>query len=144
MHRIPLLLAAALVAAPAHALAPPREESPAPREIVEAFGSGNSDEAIAQAIAAANAYPLGTLENPIRTAGPEGQQAYLSRLRCADGSMPKIGPKGPGGVGTYGTIVESVSLDCGAAQPGKVALIMDLYHAENAETRPPAGFTVAP
>jgi hypothetical protein len=143
MPKIPALLAAALIAAPAQALAPPREESPAPREVVEAFGSGNSDEAIAQAIAAANAYPLGTLENPIRAEGPEGQQAYLSRLRCADGSMPKIGPKGPGGVGAYGTIVESVPVDCGAAAPGRVALIMDLYHAENVETRPPAGFAVA-
>ena len=64
---------------------PPREESPAPRELVESIGSGNSDAAIEQAIAAAAAHPLGTLANPIRVAGPEGERVYLARLRCADG-----------------------------------------------------------
>jgi hypothetical protein len=143
MQKIPAaLLLAALVASPIQAQ-PPREESPAPREMLEAFGAGNSDEEIEKAITAANAFPLGTLENPIRTEGPEGAQAYLARLRCGDGSMPKIGDKAPGGVGTYGTVVESVALDCGSAAPGKVTLVMDMYHAEHAETRAPAGFTTA-
>jgi hypothetical protein len=140
MRKLALPFAAGLLAASAQA-APPREESPAPRDVLEDFGTGNSDEQLAQAIAAANAFPLGTVENPIRVEGPEGQQAYLARLRCADGSMPKIGPKASGGVGTYGTIVDSVPIDCGAAAPGQVALVMDLYHAENVETRPPPGFT---
>lgn len=143
MHRIlSTLLLATLTASSVHAMAPPREESPAPRDVLEAFGAGNSDEELASAIAAANAYPLGTLQNPIRTEGPEGQQAYLARLRCADGTMPKVGAKTPGGVGAYGTVVDNVQLDCGSAAPGKVTLLMDMYHAENVETRAPASFTV--
>jgi hypothetical protein len=143
MRKFVVPFTAALLAASAQA-APPREESPAPREMLEAFGAGNSDDQIAQAIVAANAFPLGTIENPIRVEGPEGQQAYLARLRCGDGSMPKIGAKTSGGVGTYGTIVDSVPVDCGSAAPGQVTLVMDLYHAENVETRPPSGFTAQP
>ena len=37
-------------------------------------------------VAAADAHPLGTLENPVRVGGPDGERAYLARLRCADGA----------------------------------------------------------
>ena len=117
---------------------PPREESPAPRELVESIGSGNSDAAIEQAIAAAAAHPLGTLANPIRVAGPEGERVYLARLRCADGRAPAIGVKTAGGVGAYGSLV-----DCGAAAPGKVSLVLDKYHEEHPEQSVPAGFQAA-
>ena len=81
-YRLSILLAAALTASAAIAQKPPREESPAPRELLEGIGSGNSDAAIEQAIAAAGAHPLGTVENPIRVGGPEGERTYLARLRC--------------------------------------------------------------
>lgn len=134
-----LIIAAALLAAPA-AAQPPREQSPAPRDILAAVGSGNSDQALADAIAAAQAHPLGSLQNPIRVAGPEGERAYLARLRCADGRAPGIGARTAAGVGAYGSLVDAYALDCGAAAPGEVSLVMDKYHEENPESAAPAGF----
>jgi hypothetical protein len=138
-----IVLAAALSVSAAIAQPPPREESPAPRDLLEAVGSGNSDAAIEQAISAAAAHPLGTLENPIRVAGPEGERAYLARLRCADGKAPMIGSKAPAGVGAYGSLVDAWPLDCGAAAPGKVSLVMDKYHEEHPEQAAPAGFAIS-
>jgi excinuclease ABC subunit B len=40
-------------------------------------------------IAAAASFPLGSANNPVRVGGPSGEQAYLSRLRCSDGSAPE-------------------------------------------------------
>jgi hypothetical protein len=136
-----VLLAALLLAAPASAQAP-RQQSPAPRELLAEVGSGNTDAALAAAIAAAEAHPLGTLANPIRVAGPEGERAYLARLRCADGRAPAIGARASAGIGAYGSVVDSYALDCGAAAPGKVSLVMDKYHEENPESRAPAGFRI--
>jgi hypothetical protein len=130
------------IAAPALAQ-PPREQSPAPREMLDAIGSGNTDAALAEAIAQAAAHPLGSLQNPVRVAGPEGERAYLARLRCADGRAPKIGGASPAGVGAYGTLVEAYPLDCGGAAPGKVSVVLDRYHEENPEARAPAGFQIS-
>ena len=143
MRNFPLFLAGmALLAGPALAQ-PPREESPAPRENLESFGAGSSDDELARAIAAAGAYPLGSLQNPIRMAGPDGANAYLARLRCADGTIPKtIGRSSD--TGGYGSVVDVVSLDCGSAAPGRVALAIDIYHEEHVETRLPPGFTARP
>jgi hypothetical protein len=113
-----VLILSVLLAGPALAQ-PPRQQSPAPREMLESLGSGNSDEAIAAAIAAAAAHPLGSLQNPVRVAGPDGERAYLARLRCADGKAPAIGRAAPAGVGAYGTLVDAYPLDCGAAAPGQ-------------------------
>jgi hypothetical protein len=38
--------------------------------------------------------------------------------------------------------VQRFQLDCGSAAPGKVDLMMDMYHEEHSETRAPAGFTM--
>ena len=140
-----LFLAAAAVAClavPALALKPPRAESPASPEALKAFGEANSDDALAAAIAAADHHPLGTLDNPIRAAGPDGAKAYLARLRCADGSVPKLGAIAPGAADSYGTLTDLHPATCGAAPP--INLFVDVYHEEHAETRPPAGFTLAP
>jgi hypothetical protein len=142
MSKYILALAAIAVAASASAK-PPREESPAPRDMLAAVGSGNSDAEIARAIAAAQAHPLGSAENPIRVGGPEGARAYVQRLRCADGSAPKVGSQAPGGVGGYGSVLALFPVDCGAAAPGKAELRVDIYHEEHAETRAPAGFRLA-
>ena len=138
-----ILFLAAFMAASASAQ-PPRTQSPAPRDVLESLGSGNTDEALARAIAEAAAHPLGTLANPVRVAGPEGERAYLARLRCTDGRAPAIGTSSPAGVGAYGSLVHSHPLDCGRAAPGKTSLVTDRYHVENPETRAPAGFQVAP
>lgn len=144
MRLHPLFAAAAFLAwSPALAQKAPREESPAPRELVEALSTEPVLDEVEQAIAAASAFPLGTSQNPVRVGGPEGERAYLARLRCGDGAIPKIGARGEGGVGAFGSVVSSYPIDCGAAAPGKVSLVFDIYHAEYAETRLPAGFTPA-
>jgi hypothetical protein len=138
-----LVLAAAFTATAAIAQQAPREESPAPRALLEGIGAGNSDAALEQAIAAAAAHPLGTLENPIRVAGPEGERAYLARLRCSDGRAPAIGARTAAGIGAYGSLVDAYAVDCGAAAPGRVSLVLDKYHEEHPEQGAPAGFQVA-
>lgn len=134
-----LFAAAAITAAPAFAK-PPREELPAPIDLFAEIDSGISDEA---AIVAAAVHPLGTLQNPVRVGGPEGERAYLSRLRCADGSTPMIGRRGSAGVGAFGSITAAYDLDCGRAAPGKLEVVMDMYHSEHRESRAPSGLTVA-
>lgn len=143
MRSLSIIVLTALVAAPAFAK-PPREELPAPKELVGQVGEGNSDAEIARVTAAAAAFPLGTSDNPVRTSGPNGSRAYLTRLRCADGSIPAIGTRTPAGVGAYGTVVDAWALDCGKAEPGQVSLIVDMYHDGHEEAAAPPGFTIQP
>ena len=136
--------AAALFAAPAFAMKAPREESPAPEELLRAMGYGADEGELKEAIAEAERHPLGTAQNPVRVGGPEGERAYIVRLRCADGSTPKVGPRGSAGIGAFGTIIEIYPLDCGASAPGRTDLVMDMYHEEHVEDRAPAGFAITP
>jgi hypothetical protein len=92
-------------------------------------------------IAAAAAHPLGSLENPVRVGGPEGERAYLSRLRCSDGSTPRLGGRSDLGVGAFGSLVAAYRLSCGAAAAD---LVMDMYHDEHVEDRAPQGFSITP
>lgn len=142
MRILVFALAAAALSAPVTAQKPPREESPAPRDLLADVGSGNSDEELARAIAAANAFPLGTVENPVRVGGPEGERAYIARLRCSNDAVPKIGERSAAGIGAFGSVVSSYVLDCGGAAPGRVNLVMDMYHEENRENRAPPGFRI--
>ena len=136
-------MAAALLAAPAFGMKPPREDSPAPEELLRAIGYGTDDVELQEAIAAADQHPLGAAENPVRVGGPEGERAYIARLRCADGTVPKVGQRGSAGVGAFGTIVNVYPLDCGTAAPGCSDLVMDMYHSEHVEDRAAAGFAIA-
>jgi hypothetical protein len=142
---ISLFLAAAL-AAPAVAAAEDKigERTASPEQVLEMLGLGVSDEALDAAVAEAAAFPLGTSKNPVRVGGPEGERAYIGRLRCGDGSRPKIGQRASAGVGAFGTIVDVYPLDCGSAAPGRFDLVMDMYHEEHKEQRPPAGFSIEP
>jgi hypothetical protein len=142
MRNLFLFAAMLAIATTAQAMKPPREESPASKEALQAFGTGNSDDTLAAAIAAASAHPLGTLENPVRAEGPQGVYAYLSRLRCADGSQISLGAKSPGGVDAFGSVTEVHSVRCGSGAP--TDLVFDIYQAENIEKRPPPGFTLEP
>src|SRR4051812_17205040 len=90
------LLAAAALANPASAQKLGARTAP-PEQSMSGIGEGSSDAEYERELAAAAAFPLGTLQNPIRVAGPEGERAYLARLRCADGAMPRIGTARPGG-----------------------------------------------
>lgn len=92
------------------------------------------------AIIAAAAYPLGSVQNPVRVGGPEGERAYLGRLRCAGGDAPQVGVRTDLGEGAFGSVVAGYRLSCGGTA---TTLVMDMYHDEHREDRAPAGFTIA-
>ena len=137
------LLAAACLAAPALAQKLGARTA-APEQSMAGIGEGSSDAEYERELAAAAVFPLGSLRNPIRVAGPDGERAYLARLRCADGSRPRIGAQRPGGTGAFGNVVDVASVDCAAAAPGRAELSLDVYHEEHQEQGPPPGFTLAP
>jgi hypothetical protein len=99
------------------------------------------EEEMRQLAAAADAHPLGTVENPVRVGGPEGEHAYLGRLRCADGAAPRVGARREVGIGAFGSVVGAYEVACGT-QAGRI--VFDMYHEEHVETRAPAGFTLQP
>ena len=140
----PGLAAFFLLASPAAADPKPGDRTMTPEQLLAQLGIGVSDEELERAVAAASAHPLGSAENPVRVGGPEGERAYIARLRCADGAAPRVGQRGSAGVGAYGTIVDLYPLDCGAAAPGRFGLVMDMYHEEHREDRAPAGFAITP
>jgi hypothetical protein len=143
MRFFPALAAAAFLAVPALAQ-DLGARTASPQETLGAMAAADPEAEIEAIAAAAASHPLGTLGNPVRVGGPEGAQAYIARLRCADGSRPTSGPHGRGGIGAYGSVTERYLLDCGRAGPGRIELVLDLYHAEHAETRAPAGFAIEP
>lgn len=142
--RSSILLAASLIAlTPAAAQKPSSESTPPPEKLLAEIGRGVSDEALATMIADAAHHPLGTLANPVRAGGPKGEETYLARLRCSDGSEPQVGKKEEGGVGAFGTITGRYHVDCASAAPGTVDILFDMYHEGYEETAAPAGFTLA-
>jgi hypothetical protein len=137
--------AALLFAVQQPAASPPiGQRTETPQQMLGALGSGDVEAEIAAQAAAAAAFPLGTRENPVRVAGPEGERAYLARLRCAGGAPPQIGARTEAGVGAYGSVVAAYAVDCGAAAPGRVTIVLDMYHEEHRETAAPQGFTIVP
>ena len=127
-------------ATPALAVQKLGARSQPPEQVLAQLGEGSSDAELERAVAAASAFPLGSLQNPVRVGGPQGARNYLARLRCGDGKPPSVGAAASGGVGGFGSVVQRFELDCGAALPGKVQVLMDLYHEEHRESRLPAGF----
>lgn len=85
--------------------------------------------------------PLGSAANPVRANQPEGQRAYIARLRCEDGQAPAILGRFNIGVGPYGSIVDVYGLDCRSG--GRRDLALDMYH-DWIEGAPAAGFTIVP
>ena len=81
---------------------------------------------------AINANPLGTRGNPVRVYLPAGEQGYLLRLLCADGSSPGFRCTGNLGAGPYGTILDDYDVACGATH---YHIVMDMYHPGYLETR---------
>jgi hypothetical protein len=136
-----------LTAASAPAFAAPDglgKRTAPPEKSFAGIGEGSADAALEAEIAAAAAFPLGSLQNPVRVEGPDGERAYVARLRCADGKAPAASAARPGGTGGFGSVTDLVALDCGAAAPGRAELRLDLYHEGHAEERAPPGFTLAP
>ena len=140
------LIAALLIAAASPALAQqhPRvgARTASPESMVAQMNPASPEEEMSRLIAAADQHPLGSLENPVRVAGPEGERAYLARLRCADGGAVRVGARHEAGVGPYGSVVGAYDVACAAAPGGRI--VFDMYEEEHQETRAPAGFTLAP
>ncbi len=145
--RIPLIALAILAGAPAYAqpAAPAQPQlgarTQSPADMVNAMNRVSPEEEMRQLAAAADAHPLGTVENPIRVGGPEGEHAYLGKLRCADGAIPRIGARHEAGVGAFGSVVGAYDLGCGTETR---RVVFDMYQEEHVETRAPAGFTLQP
>jgi hypothetical protein len=139
------LILALLLAAPATAqTAKLGKRTAPPEQSMSGIGGGSSDAEIARAEAAAAGSPLGSLQNPVRVGGPDGERAYIARLRCADGKPPRSGVGRPGGTDAYGSVAEIVTLECGGAAPGRTEIAVDLYFEEHREERAPDGFPLAP
>lgn len=136
--RLPLAALALILVLPAAA------QAATPREMMQQLGAAPSDEEVARAVEQAREHPLGTERNPVRVSGVEGEHAYIRRLRCGDGSRPRVGQRANVGVGVFGSIVDVWPLDCGDAAPGRFALALDMYHDNHDETQAPAGFTLEP
>lgn len=112
-----------------------------PEAMAAQLNPASPEEEMRALVAAADAFPLGTLQNPVRVGGPEGERAYLARLRCADGAAARIGARREAGTGAFGSVVAAYEVGCAAAA-GRI--VFDMYHAEHVETRAPAGFTLQP
>jgi len=93
-------------------------------------------------IAKAQEFPLGSRENPVRADMPQGQRAYLSRLRCADGNAPEHRRLGNLGSGVFGSIVDGYRVTCPGSEPASVEIVMDMYHPGHQETAAVAGFDI--
>jgi hypothetical protein len=95
-------------------------------------------------IAEAQAYPLGAQENPVRAEMPQGQRAYLDRLRCANGKRPAYQRVGNFGIGVYGRIIDGYRVVCKSSEPAERMIFMDMYHPGHAEAAAvPGGFTIS-
>jgi hypothetical protein len=140
MRFLPLIAVSLLLAAPASAQRLGARTA-TPESMVAQMSPASPEEEMRALVAAADAHPLGTVENPVRVGGPEGERAYLARLRCADGSPPRVGARREAGAGAFGSVVGAYEVFCGAAA-GRI--VFDMYHEEHVETRAPAGFTLQP
>jgi len=105
------------------------------------FGPALSPGAMNRAIEAAQAHPLGSEANPVRSAMPPGERAYIARLRCSDGNAPEIVSRGSTGVGPFGNILDNYSVRCVSGTPATASIYMDMYH-DHVETRAVPGFTI--
>ena len=140
--RIPLIAALLILAAPALAQQPRLgQRTTSPEAMAAQMSQASPEEEMRALAAAADAHPLGTLENPVRVGGPAGERAYLARLRCASGAAPRIAARREAGTDAFGTVAAAYEVICGEAT---ARIVFDMYHEEHVETRAPAGFTLAP
>ena len=81
-------------------------------------------------------------KNPVRVEKPEGQRAYLSRLRCADGRRPDYMRRGNVGQGVFGNVIDLYEVNCHSSAPGAVEVYMDMYFTGAGEQRAVPGFSI--
>jgi hypothetical protein len=131
-----MLLVAATLAVSAPAAA--QDVNDLAAMMAEMGGGGLKGKKLKAAIDKAATEPLGSDKNPVRADGPPGQRAYLSRLRCADGTAPGFQRSGNVGPGIYGYIVDLYKLRCAETE---TEVRIDMYH-RHVEDMPVAGFTI--
>ena len=146
MRILAFALPLALLAAPLAAQQQPRQpglgqRTQSPEALFREMSSDTPEQEMQRLIAAANAYPLGTIENPVRVGGPEGERAYLARLSCADGSPIRVGARSDAGEGGFGAVASAYAVSCGGTTR---RIVFDMYHAEHVENRAPEGFSIRP
>ncbi len=134
MIRMIAMSAALILTAPAAA----QEVNDLAKMMAEMGGDALTGKKLRTAIDKAATESLGTANNPVRADGPTGQRAYLSRLRCADGTAPGFERRGNIGPGIYGYIVDLYEVHCGETM---TEVRMDMYH-RHVEEMPVAGFTI--
>lgn len=115
-----------------------------PLDLADRLGGGRLKGApLTAAIAKGSGFPLGSRENPVRVSMPQGQHAYLRRLRCSDDRAPTFERVGNFGAGVFGSIIDGYRLNCAVgAQPGETMIFMDMHHPDHVETDAPPGFTL--
>lgn len=84
--------------------------------------------------------PLGSVGNPVRVNGPNGETRYFEKLECPAGDRVKYERLGSAGTGPYGFILDKYKVSC-ANGPEK-EIYMDMYHVENIESRAVEPFVV--
>lgn len=104
--------------------------------------SSLSDDKIAALEEAAQAYPLGSEQNPVRAHMPPGQRAYLSKLRCENNQRPTFMRAGSAGLSVYQSIMDIYIVKCDGSEPEEAQVYMDMYHPGHDETKPVPGFTI--
>ena len=109
MRIAPIALICLAFAAPVAAQQPqPQGElgdrSQSPEALFREMSSETPEQEMARLVAAAAAYPLGTIENPVRVGGPNGERTYLARLSCVDGTPIHVGARSEAGQGGFGAI----------------------------------------
>lgn len=117
----------------------------APSDEFDLFSGGRAKGTDLQArIASAARSPLGSKENPVRVNMPQGERAYLARLRCGDGAVPVYQRAGSFGPGAFGSIIDGYDVICAGGAPKPGLIFMDMYHPDHDETAAPPGFTLVP
>lgn len=91
----------------------------------------------------AQSHPLGSRENPVRVSMPEGEHAYLRRLRCEDGNPPAYERSGSVGLGPYNHILDLYAVKCLGLVATSHEIHMDMYFPDHVETEAPKGLTLA-
>lgn len=104
--------------------------------------SATTGAALDRALAEAATYPLGSQRNPVRAAMPPGQQAYLGRLRCANGWRPEYERRGRAGDSPYGNIADVYAVTCRDSTAEDSEIFMDMYHLGHVEAEAVPGFDI--
>ena len=147
MRLAPIALICLAFAAPAAAQSQPQppqgelgDRTQSPEALFREMSSETPEQEMSRLVAAAAAYPLGTIENPVRVGGPTGERAYLARLSCADGTAIHVGARSEAGQGGFGAITNAYSVACGGTTR---RIVFDMYHEEHVENAAPPGFSIA-